>query len=300
MDVDIGFWLSLGLLITLVVWGLDRVFGWTDAVREAEKAAAGPEGAEAIVPSEATGATMSPEPGKLAETVAFSNSLIPVLLVVLVVRSFIFEPFTIPSGSMLPTLQVHDFIVVNKFSYGLRLPVTNTRILPTGEPQRGDVMVFRYPEDPSKNYIKRVVGVPGDEIRIRGERLFINGEEVQTRQIDKKLVEKERIQGLLVERTVYVEGLGETGHLMQHETLYNPLTGVRRFPAHDGDWVVPEASYFVMGDNREDSRDSRFWGFVPEKNIVGKASFIWMHWESLTSLPSFSRNGAIDKVEAMQ
>ena len=283
MDIDIGFWLSLGLLITLAVWAADRFFGWT-----------------ASMPQEGAVAAPGEEPGKLAESVAFSNSLIPVLLVVLVVRSFVFEPFTIPSGSMLPTLQVHDFIVVNKFSYGLRLPVSNTLIMETGQPARGDVMVFRYPEDPSKNYIKRVVGVPGDEVEVRGDRLYLNGQEVSRRLLSETIVEKERIRGVLVERSVYVEDLGGTEHLMQHETLFNPLTGVRRFPAHDGKWTVPEDSYFVMGDNREDSKDSRFWGFVPKSNIVGKASVIWMHWEGLTSVPSFSRNGSIDKPEAMQ
>ena len=252
------------------------------------------------MPEEGDSSRAGEPPGKLAETVAFSNSLIPVLLVVLVVRSFIFEPFTIPSGSMLPTLRVHDFIVVNKFSYGLRLPVSNTLILPTGEPQRGDVMVFRYPEDPSKNYIKRVVGVPGDEVEVRGDRLYLNGEEVPRRLLRKSIVEKERVRGVLVERSVYVEQLGSKEHLMQHETFYNPITGARKFVAHDGRWTVPDGAYFVMGDNREDSKDSRFWGFVPERNIVGKASIIWMHWEGLTSLPSFSRNGSIDKPEAMQ
>lgn len=283
MDIDIGFWLSLGLLITLVLWAADRYFGWTqDLPAEGEPVPAGV------------------EPSKFAETVAFSNSLIPVLGIVLVVRSFIFEPFTIPSGSMLPTLQVHDFIVVNKFSYGLRLPVTNTLIFETGEPERGDVMVFRYPRNPSQNYIKRVLAIPGDVITLRGDRVWVNGSEVPRELLRTSIVESGQARGKLVERSVFAEQIDGTRHLMQLEPEYNPLTGERSYRAWDKEVVVPEGSYFVMGDNRDNSLDSRFWGFVPEENIVGKASVIWMHWEGLTSLPSFSRNGAIDKLEETQ
>ena len=244
MDVDFGFWLSLALLITLVVWAADKFFGWTaDMPAEGE--------------ADPTVGREGQEPGKLAETVAFSNSLIPVLLVVLVVRSFIFEPFTIPSGSMLPTLQVHDFIVVNKFSYGLRLPVTNTRILPTGEPERGDVMVFRYPLKPSQYYIKRVVGLPGDVIRMSGNLVFVNGEQLERTLLDRDIVESAEQKGKLVQRSVFVEELGEHRHLMQQEAEYNPITSQLRQRVWDKEWVVPEASYFVMGDNRDNSMDSR-------------------------------------------
>lgn len=278
MDIDIGFWLSLAALVTLLVWLADRLWKLS-AVSE-----------EAATPSQRY----------IKDAVEFSNILIPVILVVLVVRSFVFEPFTIPSGSMLPTLQVHDFIVVNKFSYGLRLPVTNTRIIETGEPQRGDIMVFRYPLEPSKNYIKRVVGLPGDTVRVRGQDVFINGKKVERRQISQQTLENKQQRGLLLERTVYVETLDDMEHLIQHEVLVDPYTQSRRARYKSGDWVVPEGNYFVLGDNRENSQDSRFWDFVPEANIVGKASVIWMHWESLLSLPSFSRNGSIDKAEAMQ
>src|SRR5690606_26213322 len=154
MDIDIGFWLTVLVVITGAIWLLDRKFHWADAVREAEqraeqrKAAAQQGGEAADVAALEAGAVAEEKPGKFAEFVAFSNSLVPVFVVVLVVLSFLFEPFTIPSGSMLPTLQVHDFVLVNKFSYGLRLPATHTLVANTGMPERGEVMVFRYPEDP--------------------------------------------------------------------------------------------------------------------------------------------------------
>jgi signal peptidase I len=221
-----------------------------------------------------------------------SNSLISVLFIVLVIRSFIVEPFTIPSGSMLPTLKVHDFILVNKFSYGLRLPVTNTKIIPLGEPERGDVMVFKYPEDTGQNFIKRVVGLPGDRIAVRDNVLYVNGEAVP-----RELVGRER--NSQVWRREYVETLGEQPHLIWQEGRVNPYSGDAMIPERtQGEWQVPEGSYFVMGDNRDNSNDSRFWGVVSEDLVVGEAFLIWMHWDPIFSWPSFSRNGAIDKVEA--
>jgi signal peptidase I len=211
---------------------------------------------------------------------------------VLVIRSFIVEPFTIPSGSMLPTLKVHDFILVNKFSYGLRLPVTNTKIIPLGEPERGDVMVFKYPEDTGQNFIKRVVGLPGDRIAVRDNVLYVNGEAVP-----RELVGRER--NSQVWRREYVETLGEQPHLIWQEGRVNPYSGDAMIPERtQGEWQVPEGSYFVMGDNRDNSNDSRFWGVVSEDLVVGEAFLIWMHWDPIFSWPSFSRNGAIDKVEA--
>ena len=210
----------------------------------------------------------------------------------LVIRSFIVEPFTIPSGSMLPTLKVHDFILVNKFSYGLRLPVTNTKIIPLGEPERGDVMVFKYPEDTGQNFIKRVVGLPGDRIAVRDNVLYVNGEAVP-----RELVGRER--NSQVWRREYVETLGEQPHLIWQEGRVNPYSGDAMIPERtQGEWQVPEGSYFVMGDNRDNSNDSRFWGVVSEDLVVGEAFLIWMHWDPIFSWPSFSRNGAIDKVEA--
>ncbi|MFC7367670.1 MULTISPECIES: signal peptidase I [Vreelandella] len=201
----------------------------------------------------------------------YSRSFFPVLLVVLVVRSFIVEPFQIPSGSMKPTLEVGDFILVNKFAYGLRLPVVHHRFLEVDDPERGDVMVFRFPEEPAVNFIKRVVGLPGDSIRYEGKQLYVNGEAVT-----KTLVEEgpERSpQQLLLE-----EQLGSVSHYIYNNPR-DPGPQMREI-------IVPEGHYFTMGDNRDHSNDSRYWGFVPEDNIVGRAFAVWMHWDG--GLPSFT------------
>jgi len=200
--------------------------------------------------------------------VEYAKSFFPIILVVLVIRSFIAEPFRIPTGSMLPTLHVGDFILVNKFAYGVRLPVLNTKILDTGKPERGDVMVFRYPEDPSKDYIKRVVGLPGDTISYTDKTLTING--VVVSQFDK--VKDDKLLGIVpIETKVRGEKLGTH----EHDILLNPMRNDLRA---EGEHVIPANSYFMMGDNRDNSHDSRFWGVVPEENIVGKAFFIWMSW----------------------
>ncbi|WP_027966585.1 signal peptidase I [Halomonas halocynthiae] len=203
--------------------------------------------------------------------VDYARSFFPVLLIVLVVRSFIVEPFQIPSGSMRPTLKVGDFVLVNKFAYGLRLPVVNTRVLEVNDPERGDVMVFRFPGDPSVNYIKRVVGLPGDLIRYEDKQLYVNGEPVSKRALGEA---GEDAPGELK----FEELLGESTHLIYNDPKA-PGPQVREIE-------VPEGKYFTMGDNRDHSSDSRFWGFVPEENIVGKAFAVWMHWDG--GLPSFS------------
>ncbi len=187
---------------------------------------------------------------------------------------------------------MNDFILVNKFAYGLRLPVTNTKIIATGEPERGDVMVFKFPENRKQNFIKRVVGLPGDTVQVKDNVLTVNGEIV-----DRDLVNEWAGPG--VWRKQYVEQLGDATHLIWQEGKTNPYTG-RQVPQArtQGEWTVPEDAYFVMGDNRDNSNDSRFWGIVPEGLVVGEAFMIWMHWKPVFSLPSFSRNGAIDKVEA--
>jgi len=314
MDIDIGFWLTVLVVITGAIWLLDRKFGWADAVREAEqraeqRKAAAKQGDGAAVDAAAleAGAVAEEKPGKLAEFVAFSNSLVPVFLVVLVVRSFLFEPFTIPSGSMLPTLQVHDFVLVNKFSYGLRLPATHTLVADTGTPERGEVMVFRFPEDPSKNYIKRVIGLPGDTVAIRGDRLYINDNLVEQTLVDEDVYLRDCqaqrgpfvVRGRAIKVWTFVEELDGKRYTTQRVSCATSPELATVAP-DDREWQVPDDSYFVMGDNRDNSQDSRFWGFVPSANIVGRASVIWMHWEGLTSLPGFSRNGAIDKVEQEQ
>lgn len=208
--------------------------------------------------------------------VDLSRSFFPVLAIVLVLRSFLVEPFQIPSGSMLPTLEVGDFILVNKYAYGLRLPVVGTKVFDIGDPARGDVMVFRYPKDGETNYIKRVIGLPGDTVRYRNKQLFIND-----RQIDSEFVV--RLPPVEVRR----EDLGA----VEHDIF---LTMGRPGTAGEGEWQIPEGHYFMMGDNRDNSNDSRYWGTVPDKLIVGKAFGIWMHWESITSLPSFKRVGGIE------
>lgn len=211
--------------------------------------------------------------------VEYSKSFFPVLLLVLVLRSFIAEPFQIPSGSMIPTLEIGDFILVNKFTYGLRLPVTNTKILDVNDPKRGDVMVFFPPHKPDTYFIKRVVGLPGDHIRYTNNVLYVNGVE-QAQQLVAALPPA-RPQYLVMKET-----LDGSEHGMQKNVSPGYLS--RAFET-----VVPEGHYFMMGDNRDNSSDSREWGSVPEEAIVGKAFAVWMHWESLFSLPSFNNVGSI-------
>ncbi|MDX8380390.1 MAG: signal peptidase I [Gallionella sp.] len=221
--------------------------------------------------------------------VEYAKSFFPVILIVFCIRSFMIEPFKIPSGSMIPTLHVGDFILVNKFTYGIRLPVIDQKIVSINNPERGDVMVFRYPEDPSVDYIKRVVGLPGDTIVYRNKQLTINGV-VQVQQPDGEYNYVE--SGLnFVHTEQYIETLGKRNHKL----LINPdmpnvhVASVADFQgrencSYDAQSVrckVPAGHYFMMGDNRDNSRDSRYWGFVPDKNIVGKAFFIWMNFSDL-------------------
>jgi len=224
--------------------------------------------------------------------VEYGKSFFPVLFIVLVLRSFLVEPFQIPSGSMKPTLDVGDFILVNKFSYGIRLPVIDKKVIEVGDPQRGDVMVFRYPSDPNVNYIKRVVGLPGDVIRYTSDkRLFINGESVA-----EKLLGSE--PNSLGSAELYQEKLGAVEHEIL-DRFANSMTDDTQ------EFTVPAGHYFMMGDNRDNSNDSRYWddpnipkdllGMVPDQNIVGKAFAVWMSWPEpkLSHLPNFSRIGLI-------
>ncbi len=227
--------------------------------------------------------------------VEYSTSFFPVILAVFLLRSFLFEPFKIPSGSMIPTLHVGDYILVNKFTYGIRLPVADIKVIDVNNPQRGDVMVFRYPVDPSMNFIKRVVGVPGDVIEYRNKQLTINGVVQQQQPAGEDDYTDER-SGLKVRAMKYMENLN--GHM--HPILVRPDTpllytrGVMDFP-HRGNCTitdddvrctVPPGSYFMMGDNRDNSEDSRYWGFVPDRNIVGKAFMIWMNTGDLKRIGS--------------
>ena len=205
--------------------------------------------------------------------VEYSRSFFPVLLIVLVIRSFVFELFRIPSGSMMPTLLQGDFIFVKKFAYGLRLPVSETKVLETGAPERGDVVVFRLPADPGVNYIKRVVGLPGDEIRYERHRLIINGKQVELAQHPEATPLDPR----------FVEQLGDREHQI--------LIANKGYMVRDGLYKVPEGHYFVMGDNRDNSRDSRFIGAIPETHLVGEAVRIWMHMDGF-SWPRWDRIGS--------
>lgn len=266
MDIDFPLILVVLTLATGLIWLADKLF--LRARREARTTtdgtavASGPDGVGAA----------SKEP----YLVDLSRSFFPVLAIVLLLRSFLVEPFQIPSGSMLPTLEVGDFILVNKFAYGLRLPVAGNKVIAIDDPERGDVMVFKFPEDGKTNYIKRVIGLPGDHIRYRDKTLFINGEQVPTEFVASlPPVELRR------------EYLTDTSHEIF-------LTMGRRNGAGEGEWVIPDNQYFVMGDNRDNSNDSRFWGMVPDELVVGKAFAIWMHWKSLTSLPNFDRVGYIE------
>jgi signal peptidase I len=221
--------------------------------------------------------------------VEYAKSFFPVILAVFLLRSFLVEPFKIPSGSMIPTLHVGDFILVNRYTYGLRLPIVNKKIVEVNDPQRGDVMVFHYPEDPSVDYIKRVVGVPGDVLVYRGKRLWVNGEEqLLQRDGDFNYVESE-LRFVHTER--YVEALDGRAHavLLNPELPQLHLANVANFPQREQcsyseeemRCTVPAGHYFMMGDNRDNSRDSRYWGFVPDEMIVGKAFFIWMNFGEL-------------------
>ncbi len=223
--------------------------------------------------------------------VEYGGSFFPVILAVFLLRSFLVEPFKIPSGSMIPTLLVGDFILVNKYTYGVRLPVLNKKIVELNSPQRGDVVVFRYPPDPSLDYIKRVVGLPGDKLVYRNKKLTINGQEV---------VQKKTDDYLDRDRLFYTPRFVETLGSVEHHILVEPdappfVQQIVRFPHSDNchynsegvSCEVPAGHYFMMGDNRDNSQDSRFWGFVPDENLVGKAFFIWFNFGDLKRIGSF-------------
>ncbi|MDE2344330.1 MAG: signal peptidase I [Betaproteobacteria bacterium] len=226
-----------------------------------------------------------------------SKSFFPVILAVFVVRSYLYEPFKIPSGSMIPTLRVGDFILVNKFDYGIRMPVTNRILINVRHPQHGDVMVFKYPEDPSTDYIKRVVGLPGDLVVYDSKRLTINGKPLPT-QSDGTFGDVEDVLSYAT-FSRFKEQLGE--HLHSFITLDQQppvfLSQVRDFPdrqncvynAQGFACKVPPGHYFMMGDNRDRSSDSRYWGFVPENNIVGKAVLVWMNFQDLSRIGTMIR-----------
>lgn len=274
MHFNLELILVVASALTGVVWLIDKLW-----LRDARAATAHSNHAAASA-SGARAEAVRQEP-KEPWYVEYSRSFFPVLIIVLILRSFIAEPFRIPSGSMIPTLLVGDFILVNKFSYGLRLPVSHTKIVSLGEPERGDVIVFRFPSNPKLDYIKRVVGMPGDQVVYRGDKLYINGKPVSKSYLEPYVaMDKYVMPG----DTVYTEDLEG----VEHAILLNS-SNRRQFLKDE--FVVPDGHYFVLGDNRDNSNDSRGWGFVPEENLVGKAMLVWMSWNGTRGLPAFSRIG---------
>ncbi|WP_295543692.1 signal peptidase I [uncultured Thiohalocapsa sp.] len=275
MSFDFPTFLVAATVLTGGIWLVDALVFAPRRRRLAAEQATGGDAGEAAGGAGARIPTPKPQ-YREPVIVEYARSFFPVILAVLLLRSFLVEPFRIPSGSMMPTLLVGDFILVNKFAYGLRWPVLNTKFLDLGEPERGDVVVFRFPQNESIDYIKRVVAVPGDQVYYRNKTLYVNGEPAAQ-----------------VALPPYVgEGSGQshTGALraveaidgMEHEILINPRAGDLPLGCRvlaDGPVTVPEGAYFVMGDNRDNSNDSRCWGFVPDDNLVGEAFAIWMHWD---------------------
>jgi signal peptidase I len=223
--------------------------------------------------------------------IEYSGSFFPVIALVFFLRSFLYEPFKIPSSSMVPTLLVGDLILVNKFTYGIRLPVLNKKIVQINDPQRGDVMVFKYPMDMSQDYIKRVIGVPGDKITYENKRLTVNGVEVKYTPLDDYLSDER-----MAYNKQFEENLTGVSHRILNDEAKPTYTRESVFPFAQSEncqyryegftCVVPAGNYFMMGDNRDNSLDSRYWGFVPDKNIVGKAFFVWMNLGNLRRIGS--------------
>jgi signal peptidase I len=254
MSFDFPTILVLGTAVTGSVWALDALL-WAPGRRRRESTK------EPII-------------------VEYSRSFFPIIFAVLILRSFVVEPFRIPSGSMMPTLLIGDFILVNKFAYGLRLPVAHTKFFEIGEPERGDVMVFRFPRDPSIDYIKRVIGLPGDVIGYRDKVIYVNGAPIGQQRLGRYtgVGSGEVMTGASL-RLEDLQGV-------QHEILVREAA-----PNLSGEFRVPEGHFFMVGDNRDNSNDSRFWGVVPEQNIVGKAFMVWMNWDSKNGGVSWDRIG---------
>jgi signal peptidase I len=240
----------------------------------------------------------APEPA----WVEYAASFFPVLLVVFLLRSFVAEPFKIPSSSMRPTLEVGDFILVNKFAYGLRLPIVEAKVIPVAEPQRGDVVVFRYPVNPSQDFIKRVVGVAGDVVTYQDKKLTVNGQALpQVRDGSYSYLENLRFETLEKSIETANGGSGPHGYTIginpQAAAVYpqnvRPFPGRENCDYNDRGFTckVPAGHYFMMGDNRDNSDDSRYWGFVPDDHIRGKAFFIWFNWDDISSF-AFKRIGS--------
>jgi signal peptidase I len=270
---DLELALLIGTLVTGLVWLLDKLFlGAKRRKRALEKSYNSTHSQDAVEPRSKD----YREPWFLD----LCKSFFPILLIVLLLRSFVAEPFRIPSGSMMPTLLHGDFILVNKFAYGIRLPVLHKKILSLGEPKRGDVMVFRFPKNPADDYIKRVIGLPGDHIAYRDKKLYINGNLIK--QEENGIYQGEGANSVMNGVTILQEDLQQHPHdiLLQKIGYTVP-----------GEYTVPQNHYFVMGDNRDHSSDSRVWGFVPEENLVGRAFLVWMNWDFAGKKFNFNRVG---------
>jgi signal peptidase I len=263
MNWDLAAVLVILIAISILLWLFDVFFlvSRRNALKERMSS-------ELRTDEEITEATRPPF------LVDLARSLLPIFIIVLILRSFLIEPFRIPSGSMMPTLLVGDFILVNKFTYGIRLPVINAKVIPISEPKRGDVVVFRYPENPSIPYIKRVVGLPGDHVvyHIANKMLYINDEPIPQKVIGpyQGIGEGSGMTGA-DEKTENLQGVEHSILLLPNRNLNTPMPYM--------DMTVPVGHYFVLGDNRDNSRDSRFWGTVPEENLIGRAFLIWMNWD---------------------
>jgi signal peptidase I len=281
------------MIVTGVIWVLDT-FVWAKARRQAAN--------NALAEFDAGNAKLIGKGDSRAEIeerllrqptwVEYTGSFFPVIALVFVLRSFLFEPFKIPSESMLPTLHIGDLILVNKFTYGVRLPIINKKVIEINDPKRGDVMVFKYPKDMSLDYIKRVVGVPGDKVTYKNKRLTINGEEVTYATLPDF---SNRDRNLSIYKQ-YSEDLTGVAHsVLNDDTRPADVRYPDQFPYRDNctyddlgfTCVVPAGHYFMMGDNRDNSLDSRFWGFVPDENIVGKAFFVWMNFSNFSRIGNF-------------
>lgn len=250
MNVDFSIILALLSLVSGLAWLLGVLF-FSDKKQKDEK-------------------------GRLILAMPFdvARSFFPIFVIVLLLRSFVVEPFKIPTGSMMPTLLIGDFILVNKYEYGIRLPIINLKIIDNKSPKRGDIVVFRYPKDPSKPYIKRVIGLPGDRYRYHNKTLSING----------KVIEQSRISTYEAQGSGKImDGANLSSELLtekRHDVLHL-LYRNRTSPFDEG--TVPKGHYFVLGDNRDNSQDSRYWGYVPEQNLMGRAFMVWMNWDGENS-----------------
>ncbi len=221
--------------------------------------------------------------GKLPLLSEYAYSFFPVLIIVFVLRSFLYEPFRIPSGSLEPTLLINDFILVNKYDYGARLPVVHKKVFGSGKPQRGDVIVFRWPPDPSIDFIKRVIGVPGDKIKYINKELYVNDQKIPQNFLQTTTVDDEN--GEAWQATEKEENLLGIKHKIYLDN--------EKLSGNELDIMVPDGMYFVMGDNRDNSADSRFWGFVPDENILGKAVVVWMSWDNSKTRVRWDRLGSV-------